>query len=273
MKTNILFLFILSNLICAQEFKVPESVAFDTLSNRYFVSNYGDGNIIQIDSVGEKSYFKKGLNKSLGMIIYENILYTISNLNTIYGFNIFNGEETFKVQIPEAKFLNDITVDQSRNIYTTDSNNKAIYKINLDTKIYSLFVKTKLDNPNGIVYDKWNNRLVLCYFREESQIDQVNLSDSALSTILRPGLNNLDGISLDAYGNFYISSWGSGSFNEGFNKTGTIYKYDISFIDEPIIFSTCHHGPADIYFNIKKNELAIPLFLEDNVKFILIEPD
>ena len=146
------------------------------------------------------------------------------------------------------------------------------YKISLNSKIYSLFVKTELDNPNGIIYDKWNDRLVLCYFREESQIDQVNLGDSVLSTIVRPGLNNLDGISLDASGNFYISSWGSGSFKEGFNKTGTIYKCDNSFINEPIIFSTGHQGPADIYFNIKKNELAIPLFLENKVKFISIKP-
>jgi hypothetical protein len=81
------FLLLAALLVCnlsyAQEFQVPESVAFDPFTNRYFVSNYGDGNIVQIDSVGEKSFFKTGLSKLLGMIICENTLYVIENPQTI----------------------------------------------------------------------------------------------------------------------------------------------------------------------------------------------
>jgi len=264
---------IISSFVSAQEFNVPESAAFDTLTNRYFISNYGDGNIIQIDSAGVKSYFQKGLSKSLGMTIHKNILYVITNLKTVMGFDISDASIVFELQINEAIFLNDITCDDSGNLYTTDSNNKAVYKININLKTYSLFMKTELDNPNGIIYDKINNRLVVCYFRKKAPIDQITLDDKALSTIISTGFDNLDGIAKDAAGNFYISSWGAGSFKSGFTKQGTIYKYDNMFEMEPTIVSTGHHGPADIYFNLKDDELAIPLFLENSVKFISIKID
>lgn len=35
----------------------PESVVFDAPRDRYIVSNWGDGSIIQIDSNGTQSYF------------------------------------------------------------------------------------------------------------------------------------------------------------------------------------------------------------------------
>jgi sugar lactone lactonase YvrE len=264
----ILTALIISHLSYSQEFQVPESVTFDPLTNRYFVSNYGDGNIVQIDSIGKKTYFKEGLSKPLGMIIYENSLYVVDNPKTIKGFDIRDGKLTFELHINEALFLNDITSDDSGFLYVTDSNAKAVFKINIASQTYSLLVRTKSDNPNGIVYDKSNHRLLVCYFREKAPIDGISLEDSTISTIVLTEFDNLDGLTLDELGNCYVSSWGSGSFATGFEKQGTIYKYDNLFINEPAIVSTGYYGPADIYFNIEKNELAIPLFLEDSVKFL-----
>jgi DNA-binding beta-propeller fold protein YncE len=272
-KCLLLLILTVSGFLYAQEFNVPESVAFDQLKNRYFISNYGDGNIILIDSAGEKTCFKKELSKSLGMIIHQNILYVVENPNTIKGFDISNGSPVLDLHINEALFLNDITCDDSGHLYITDSNAKAVFKINIIPKTYSLFVKTELDNPNGIVYDKLNNRLVVCYFRENAPLDAISLEDSTISTIKFTGFDNLDGLTQDESGNFYVSSWGSGNFSSGFKKEGTIYKYDNLFTKEPVIVSTGHLGPADIYFNIQKNELAIPLFLENNVIFLPLKQD
>ncbi len=271
MKYNIFLLLaalIISNLSYSQEFQIPESAAFDPVTNRYFISNYGDGNLIQIDSIGEKSFFKTGLSKLLGMIICENTLYVIENPQTIRGFDITNGNPVLELRIKEALFLNDITSDGAEFLYVTDSNANAVFKINIASQTYSLFVKTELDNPNGIVHDKLNHRLLICYFREQAPIDEINLEDSTLSTVVFTGVDNLDGLTLDESGNCYVSSWGPGSFATGFKKQGTIYKYNHGFTKEPTIVSTEYHGPADIYFNKKKNELAIPLFLENNVKFL-----
>lgn len=257
-----------AGLVHAQEFQVPESAVYDPLTHRYFISNYGDGNIIQIDSTGRKSRFLTGLSKSLGMVMRDSTLYVVTNLKMVKGFNVLNGAQTFEIQIHEAAFLNDITRDDSGFLYVTDSNGNAVYQINTADQTYSLLVKTETDNPNGIVYDKSNNRLVLCHFREKATIDEIKLDDHKLTTILKTELDNLDGLGLDTSGNFYVSSWGAGSFSTGFQKTGTIYKFDNRFKNEPIIVSTGHHGPADIFFNKDKHELVIPLFLENDVKFI-----
>lgn len=264
----ILAVLIITHLSYSQEFQVPESVAFDPLTNRYFISNYGGGSIVQIDSIGEKTYFKEGLSKPLGMIICENTLYVVENPKSIKGFDMKDGNLIFELQIKEALFLNDITSDDSGFLYVTDSNAKAVFKIDIAYQTYSLLMKTKLDNPNGIVYDKYNNRLLVCYFKEKAPIDEINLEDSTISTVVLTGFDNLDGLTLDESGNCYVSSWGSGSFATGFEKQGTIYKYDNLFINEPAIVSTGYRGPADIYFNVEKNELAIPLFLENSIKFL-----
>jgi len=258
---------IFSNLSYSQEFKMPESAVFDPLANRYFISNFGDGSIIQIDSLGEKTYFKKGLSKVLGMLIYENTLYVVDNPKTIRGFDITDGSIKLEIQINEALFLNDIASDDSNFLYVTGSNTATVFKINIDSKSYSPLIKTK-GGPNGITYDKLNNRLLVCYFVEKATIDEISLEDSTISTLVRTEFTNLDGLTLDKGGNCYVSAWGPGSFETGFKKQGTIYKYDNSFKKEPTIVSTGHYGPADIYFNIWKNELVVPSLLADTLEFL-----
>ncbi len=274
MKFNLLFLLTITLIPVqsnSQEFKMPESAAYNPLTKRYFVSNFGDGSIIEIDSTGGKTYFKKGLSKPLGILIYENILYVADNPKSVKGFDITDGSIKLDIQIKEATFLNDITSDDSGFLYVTGSNTGIVFRINIASKTYSPFMKTH-GGPNGITYDKSKNRLLMCYFMEKAPIDEINLEDSTISTIITTEFTNLDGITLDEAGNCYISEWGPGSFESGYKKEGTIYKYDNLFKEKPIIVSSGHHGPADIYFNGEKNELVIPSLLADTVEFIpLIE--
>ncbi len=246
---------------------MPESAVFDPLTKRYFISNFGDGSIIGIDSTGEKTYFKKGLSKPLGMLLYKNTLYVVDNPKTVRGFDITDGSIKLDIEMKEATFLNDIASDDSGFLYVTGSNTATIYKIDIVSKTYSLLIKTK-GGPNGITYDKSKNRLLVCYFVEKAMIDEISLEDSTISTLVRTEFTNLDGITLDCEGNCYVSEWKKGSFQKGYPKKGTIYKYDSSFKKKPEIVSTGHHGPADIYFNRTKNELVIPLLLADTVEFL-----
>ena len=276
MKLNT-FLLLVSLIICnlsfAQEYKNPESAVFDPVTNRYFISNYGSGNIIQIDSAGVKTYFQKGFSKLLGMIIYDNVLYVVDNPETVRGFNITDGKPVMELKIEEAQFLNDITVDDSGFLYVTDSRGAVVFKIDITNQSYSLFIKTISEDPNGIIYDKFNNRLLVCHFRENAQIDQVNLKDTSTSTVALTGFDNLDGITLDESGNCYVSSWSKGNFSDGFKKEGVIIKYDNLFKQKPEIIYNGLLGPADIYFNISKNELVVPLFLEDDVMYLSLKKD
>jgi len=251
---------------------MPESAVFDPATKSYFVSNFGDGSIIRIDSNGQKTYFKKGVSKPLGILIYENILYVVDNPKTVRGFDIKDGSIKLAMTIKEASFINDITSDDSGFLYITGSTTATVYKIDIDSKSYSPFIKTK-GGPNGITYDKSKNRLLVCYFVEDATIDEINLKDSTISTLIITDFTNLDGITLDTEGNCYISEWGPGNFESGYSKEGKIYKYDNSFKKEPELISNIHHGPADIYFNRYKNELVIPSLLADTVEFISLKDE
>lgn len=250
----------------AQEFVIPESAACDPVGNRYFISNYGDGNIIQIDSTGMKSIFKTGLTKPLGMIIHQNILYVVNGFKYVNGFQISDGSETFKVCIEEARFLNDITVDNSGFIYATDSNAGSVYKIEISAQTAQLFLATE-QGSNGICYDPFNNRLVVCYFKENAFVDEISLPAARQNRITDSSFYNLDGIAMDESGNFYISCWGRGSFAAGFNENGFLIKFDNRFEKDPVIYQTGHRSPADIFYNQAKKEMVLPLFLENEVLF------
>ncbi|MGD8778423.1 MAG: hypothetical protein PVH88_05625 [Ignavibacteria bacterium] len=267
-----LVIILVYNLVYSQQFfNNPESAAFHSESSSYFVSNFSGGNIIEIDSSGMKSIFKEGISKPCGMVICDSILYVVENPKKVSGFKIDSGAPVLEIQINEALFLNDITFDDSGSLYVTDSGLKAVYQIDRVNKTYQLLVETLMDSPNGIIYDKFNNRLLVCYFREESRIDEINIKESTIKPLITPPYDNLDGITLDELGNCYISSFGPGSFNVGFKNQGTIIKYDNSFKEEPLAILTDLYGPADIYYNNGKKELVIPFFLENRIQFIDIE--
>ena len=269
----ILLLFVLVDLSISQEFIAPESAAYDPVNNRYFISNYGDGNIIEIDSNGIKYYFKKGLAKSLGMIIQEDILYVISNFKKVTGFSIVDTSESFEITIDEAMFLNDITGDDNGNLYVTDSNTKRIYKVKNDLKSYSTFWNRDLAGPNGILYNKYTHSLIVCNFTENALIQSINLKDSTISVLDSTKFNNLDGLTIDNQGNVYVSFWDSGSFKTGFTHNGSVYKYDNAFKNSPQLVTSNLYGPADIFYNAYKNELIVPLLLGNEVKYIFIGSD
>ena len=239
----------------------PESVVFDSLNNRYFVSNAGNGNIIQIDSVGNQSYFA-GYSASIrGIYIVGNTLYTAGNGGVI-GFNINTADTTFILTVTGAGFLNDITSDGAGFLYITDSNTGRIYKVNVSSQTYTTFVGSGITSPNGLLYDGENNRLILCSFRSNSPIQAINLSNSSVSTIVTTNLSNLDGLAEDAEGNIYVSSWG----------TNSVYRFDSSFTLPPELISSGHSGPADITFNKQNHILAVPNFNSNTVDFILVPP-
>jgi sugar lactone lactonase YvrE len=179
----------------------PESVEYDFHSDRYFVSNYGDGNIIQIDNFGQQSIFHSGFTRLAGLHKIGNILFVAANLEPyvgVYGLSVATGQTTVEIPIPGTGLLNDIASDTSGNLYVTDFYDSKVYKIRLSDYTVSLFVDSDLGNPNGIVFDIRHNRLLTaCQGDVGRPIKAISLEDSSVSVAVYTYLSGIDGLAFD----------------------------------------------------------------------------
>ena len=166
----------------------PESIVHDAAYNRYLVSNWGDGAIVQIDSNGVQSYFNtdfQGNHNFAGLHIAGNRLFASCNFGPdagLIGFDLGSGQVVSNVDIQGRELLNDITTDTSGYLYVTEYNRHKIFKVNRSTYSYSTFVASGLSSPNGILFDETGNRLlVLSEGASGAPILTVSLTDSSLS--------------------------------------------------------------------------------------------
>jgi sugar lactone lactonase YvrE len=232
------------------------------LYNRYLVSNWGNGNIIQIDSVGVQSYFSTLGDHVAGLHILGNTLYAASNEGLhagLIGYDLETADTLVVLKIPGMQLLNDVTSDTSGYLYVTEYYGNKIYKIRVSDYNYSTFVNSGLSMPNGILFDEHNNRLlVISEGSPGSPIKSVSLEDSTTSVVVLTGLSSTDGLAEDSERNIYISSW----------ATNSVYRYDVTFTNPRELFSSGHSAPADIFINKHDNILAVPNFYRNTVDLV-----
>jgi DNA-binding beta-propeller fold protein YncE len=244
----------------------PESIEYDFHSNLYFVSNWGDGNIIQINESGQQSIFYSGFPRLAGLYKYGNILYVAANLDPyvgVYGLNTGTGQMVAEIPIPGTGLMNDITSDTSGNLYVTDFYDSKIYKIRLSDYSVSLFIDSGLSYPNGIIFDARYNRLVTaCQGNLSYPIKAISLTDLTVSVLVYTYYTGVDGLAFDNEYRLYFSTW----------QTNCVYRYDSSFANEPELVSDGYNGPADIYINKLSNLLCVPDFYNDTIKFVQLYP-
>ena len=263
--SNLLFFILLSStyLFGQNLLNGPECVSFDSLNNRYLVSNWNNGSIIAIDSTGNHSYFKQGLGHALGNCIAGNTFY-VSIGSVILGLNLDNPNDTIMyLPITGTTQMDGMTVDDNNNLYVVASIQAKIYKVNLLNQTYSLLVSSGVSaRPQDVIYDKNYNRLLICSWYDNSPIQAVNLNDSTLSILVITPMGNCDGLALDENGNYYFSSW----------ATNSIHIYNTTFTNPPDLFSSGHNGPSNLCFNNKDNIIAVPNFNSNSISLISITP-
>jgi len=244
----------------------PECVAYDSISNRYFVSSLMSGKIIAIDSLGIRSIFKSGLGYASGCMIYGNVLY-VSTMSTKYvkGFDLSTGNQVMNVYIQSAHQLDGMDADTAGNLYIADYDyngiNDQIFKIKISTHSYSTFVPAGhglAGMPQDIFYDKPNNRLIVVSAALNSPIQAVSLADSVVSTIIPTSIGDFDGIEMDNNGNYYLTSW----------ATSSLIKYNHSFSGPPVTILSGLNGPSNLCYSRRNNVLAIPVYYFDSVIFL-----
>jgi len=242
-------------------FNGPESVAYDSLQNRYLVSNYYNGSIVQVDSSGNQSYFITGLGHCLGNTIKDGIIYVSTGDSLVVGIDLATGQIVDSFGFSAFNGLDGTTTDTSGFLYVVDTGGR-IFKVDLASGNSSVFASSGLASGlQDIIFDKENNRLLAVPFYQNAPIKGIDLSDSSVYVVVNTSFGNFDGITRDQFGNTYVATYASG---------GRIYRYDPEFSLGPELISSGHQGPAGLDYNQRDNILAVPNFYANTVDFIPI---
>ena len=262
---KLLLLLIIPLLSFGQSYNGPESVEYNPLTGNYFIANSSNGQILELDMNNDLSLFANNLGSGPhGLEIINDILYVCSG-GRLKGYETNTGDQVLNYNL-NGSFLNGITQMKYFNtgevdLFITDFSAKKLYRYSIEENShYEICSFSK--NPNGTYYDSMNNRLLVVCWGNNAPIYEIDLINETYSTIINTGLGNLDGISMDQCGNFYISAWSSNA----------IHKYNFDFSETEIVMSNLS-SPADIYYNQFDNILAVPSSGNNTVEFVFYACD
>ncbi|MCP4705513.1 MAG: hypothetical protein GY865_13005, partial [candidate division Zixibacteria bacterium] len=275
-KTNILFLAFLLlilplGLSSQNLINGADCATYDIANDRYFISNWYDGTIVEIDNEGNHSYFASGLGISNGTHILGDTLYSTGGFNYLDAWDLTTGSRLWRKYIGGSAQVDGITADNSGNIFITSysggpgtSGDPHIYKFNLSTQTSELYVSSGLDEiPSDLYFDEANNRLLLVSFDIPGRVQAIDLSDASVSTVVTTPYEKLSGIERDIDGNYYISC-----------KAGQVFRYDNDFTNPPTLISSSPTDPCALGYNPVDNILAVPYFADNLLTLIpLIDID
>ncbi|MBI9035635.1 MAG: hypothetical protein JEZ03_14320 [Bacteroidales bacterium] len=233
--------------------RTPESVLFDEVNNDIYVSNIngsplvkdGDGFISKIDAKGNivKLQWVRGLHAPKGMGIFQNHLY-VTDINQLVIIDLQQEVVIDRIDIPEAKFLNDICIDKQGRVFISDSKLRVIFCYH-NGNVEKWYEGDGLSFPNGLCIhaDK-------LYVGNYTYILEMDLKTRASSKIIENIGGGVDGIKLINNNEFLISDW-----------TGNVYHIDSNHKLTKLI-GTAEVGinAADFEFISKSNLLLIPTF-------------
>jgi hypothetical protein len=241
-----------SSKLSGQALTSIESVEYDSVNNRYLISN--KTNIIaQSATDGSLSVFGQGAVAEFGMETMQGALYAVVGKG-VKGYDLTTGKEVMTASITGAQMLNGMASDGDSLLWVTDTFGKSITQINVKNKqspVVQKIVATTPGQPNGIYFDKGGNRLVIINWGNNVQVHTVDLSAATKTavSVKTTDRNNCDGITRDQAGNWYIACWlpAPGVFKIAPDFSGALTPMTGTFAE-----------PADMDYNPVANVIAVP---------------
>ncbi|MCH8329924.1 MAG: T9SS type A sorting domain-containing protein [Bacteroidetes bacterium] len=238
----------------SQTLDSPESVEYDEKNDRYFISNVGSSDILQMDDNG-LSVFSNIVTSPHGLVIMNDVLYVADGNGRCRGLKLSDASLTMSVATGGG-FLNGICADGDSMLYITDFSGGVIYWVNVNSQSSGIFANV-LGTPNGIYYHGEENRLIYVQWGTNADIMRVSLSDSSVAPIRATNLGNIDGITRDCAGNWYVTAW----------TTQGLHMFDPNFSTDPVLVFGGLSNPADIDYNDAEDSIAIPNSSNNTVVF------
>ncbi len=233
-----------------------ESVIYDGKNAILYVANIngapdgkdGNGFISKLGLDGKITELKWAINMDApkGLGIFNNTLY-VADINRIHEVDIATGKITKTHVIDSAKFLNDVTVDETGKVYISDTGNGNIHL--LENGQVSVWLNVPA-GVNGLLAEGNNMEMVSFSSGVFSRIDS-----NKQTTMLSDSIDNGDGIEAVGDGGYLISSW-----NGMVNYVSADFKNNLLLDTRKDSVSA-----ADIEFIAEKKLLLVPTFFKNKV--------
>ena len=207
-------------------FKNPESVIYDEKNHVLYLSNVngsavekdGNGFISKVSPGGRvlELEWVSGLNAPKGLAVYNNKLYT-ADIDALVEIDIPTAMITNIYRVDDARFLNDVTVDQDGKVFVSDMMMNRIHC--LENGKFNIWLESpELENPNGllvegdsIILGSWGVMKDGFATDIPGHLKSISLDDKVVKSIGdgQP-VGNLDGVESDQHGNYYVTDWMAG---------------------------------------------------------------
>ncbi|MFA9187088.1 hypothetical protein AAGV33_07535 [Flavobacterium sp. FBOR7N2.3] len=233
---------------------VPESVLYSVADNKLYVSlidgagNVKDGKggvaILNTDGSINNENWIEGLDAPKGLARFKNTLF-VADITAVVSIDIPSGKIINKLEIENAVFLNDVTVDDKGVVYVSDTRTNKIHRIkNGQSELY-------LENVTGANGLKWiNKNLYVLANTELLKIDKNKNRNVVAKGFEKSG----DGLEQLKNGDFIVSCW-----------AGLIYYVKANGEIKKLQDVQGQMNTADLGYNPKDNMLYIPTFNHNNV--------
>jgi DNA-binding beta-propeller fold protein YncE len=246
---------------CLPLLETPESVIYDPVDSLIYVSNIagnpleadGNGFISKLDLNGNiiELQWITGLNAPKGLAIEDRILY-VTDLTELVEISIQENRIIDKYPFPDAKLLNDIAIDNRRNIYVSETtrDNDTIYRFTAG-KVEKWHKSEAIKRPNGLYVDgnillvgsSGTKTIVAVDLEKNEVIDKVKVNS------LIDGLAKLDASS------YIFSDW----YGRIFHLKG------FSAVEQLADLIPLQQNTADLFYARHLKLLLVPTFFNDRI--------
>jgi len=249
----------------------PESAYFEPSSGFIFISNIsGEGTVkdgegwIQKASTDGRAVTKQwvsGLNAPKGMRAHQGVLW-VTDIDTLVAIDIKTAKILKKISKPEAKFLNDVAISHSGEVFVSDTLGRKIYRLKND-KFEIFFKGAETESPNGLLV--LGNKLIVAAWglaaddwstAVPGHLYAIDLNSKAKTLITKEPLGNLDGLEIRSNGNYLVSDWSKGRVFEISPNGKVITILDIG-----------EKGAADIGYISASDALIVPRMASSKIDF------
>ncbi len=248
-------------------FLTPESVLYDGERDLLYVTSFDSsfaqksepsGFISKLRTDGEVEELRwvKGLHAPAGMAIAGDRLY-VAERGRLAEIDLVSGAVERRFEVPGSTFLNDVAGDSEGNLYVTDSfvtspeNAAVIYRL-AGGKVEVWLEDSTISRANGLFVDGGE---LLVGSTGDGTLKAVGLNGKRVRTIAALGAGVVDGIRVDAAGNYLVSHW-----------EGQVYRVSPSGgVTEILDTLPAAMNSADFELIRDKGILVVPTFTDNRV--------